>query len=216
MNERFKSLFEDINTVEEVQMFLRQLDNLSQVLYKTRPSIEQKIEDNLDYTLKDKMITLLEECGAIDSGIDEVEKVLDEIRADIKEYPTLRMEVAYTPTSSHVMHLAEWIQYNLKRKILIDVIVNPDLIGGAVIGYNGKMFRHTLKEMIDSKGLMGEKKQDTQEVQVKHEAQPINSKIQEPNKEVLKEVHVEAVPQAVIQESITDKASIQVLEPVKA
>lgn len=151
VEELYGKLFEEINTLEDSVTFSHQLDDLAASLYKTKQKFEEKVDEHLDNTYKNEFLNLVEACKVDVKTPDSVEKFINEIKAKLKVLPVISMEIAFEPTTSNILHIAEWISFNLKQKVLLDLKINPRLIGGAVVGFNGKMVNASLKRKIEEK-----------------------------------------------------------------
>jgi F0F1-type ATP synthase delta subunit len=147
----YKELFAEIHTVTESWDLMHQIDNLSQSLFNTKMTFKEKIDLYLEFSIKNNLLMLLEKSGVDMEDANAVEKFLADLKGRIKDIPVFEFEIAYEPNSTTVKHIAEWIYFNLKQNVLIDVKVNTDIVGGAIIGFNGKMGDFSLRKRIEEK-----------------------------------------------------------------
>lgn len=149
----YKELFAEIHTVTESLDILHQIDNLIQSLFNTKMSFQEKLDMYLEFSIKNNLLMLLERSGIDIGDANAIENFLTQLKTRIREIPVFEFSVAYEPTSTTVKHVAEWIYFNLHQNVLIDIKVNPELIGGAIIGFNGKMGDFSLKKKIEERYL---------------------------------------------------------------
>ena len=63
--------------------------------------------------------------------------------------PVLKIHLAFLPTPSFIKELSDWLKRNLKRKVLLDVEVNPAIVGGAILEYKGKYLDLSLRRELE-------------------------------------------------------------------
>jgi F0F1-type ATP synthase delta subunit len=147
----YKELFAEIHTVTESFDLMHQLDALSQSLFNTKMTLEQKLDLYLEFSIKNNLLMLMEKSGIDMNDANAIEKFIAELKKRVKEIPVFEFEIAYEPNSNTIKHVAEWIYFNLQQNVLLDVKINPDLIAGAIIGFRGKMGDFSLKKKIEER-----------------------------------------------------------------
>ena len=96
--------------------------------------------------------------GNIIAVFEEVEKVglepqddqgqlkfLRDLMTYLQNLPVVKVTVAFESTHSYVMKLNNQISGYLGKKCILEMIIDEDVIGGAIIEFNGKMSDQTLK-----------------------------------------------------------------------
>jgi F0F1-type ATP synthase delta subunit len=63
--------------------------------------------------------------------------------------PLLSLTIAFEPTEETLKAFSEWFLLNVKKQVLFDIAVDPTLIGGATISYNGKHVNFSIKPTFD-------------------------------------------------------------------
>ncbi len=147
----YTELFTEIHTVTEGWDLMHQIDSLIESLFNTKMTFTEKIDLYLEFSIKGNILLLLEKSGVDSNDAKAVEKFLNELKVKIKAIPTFQIHIAYDPNMTTIKHLAEWIYFNLHQNVLIDVKVDPTLIAGGIIGFNGKMSDLSLKKKIEQK-----------------------------------------------------------------
>lgn len=66
----------------------------------------------------------------------------------IEELETLSLEVAIEPTAEMMQKIYAWVFQSLGRHVIIDLSVNPVLIAGAKISFNGKFVDFSLEKSL--------------------------------------------------------------------
>ncbi len=65
-------------------------------------------------------------------------KIPSDLEKKLRALPKLRLEIAFSPPESFIKRVSQWLEKELGQKIILDVVVNPKIIGGAVIEFQGK------------------------------------------------------------------------------
>lgn len=72
-------------------------------------------------------------------------KFLKDLATFVKKLPVVKISIAFEPTNTFLMKLNSQISAAVGTKVILDVVINQYLIGGAVIEYNGKAGKYTLE-----------------------------------------------------------------------
>jgi len=109
----------------------------------------------MDYLTKDQVDILKQEIDILmnskyqskrdelvrESTLQELEKRngdLENWKLEIENLCVLGLTVATEPTRSNIVAYGAWVKKNLGQNIILDISVNPNLIAGAQIVWNGK------------------------------------------------------------------------------
>jgi F0F1-type ATP synthase delta subunit len=131
-------------TKEELNSTLKKIEMLKNYLYK-KPEIplSKKIEKlNLSHLFSKEKIEVL----TIPQTID----ILEKKKKIFEKIPKITIEMAFEPTADFILKLKNWFWQNLKKNLVLDIKVNPKIIGGAKIYYEGKYFEWTLLKKIEN------------------------------------------------------------------
>jgi F0F1-type ATP synthase delta subunit len=131
-------------TKEELNSTLKKIEMLKNYLYK-KPEIplSKKIEKlNLSHLFSKEKIEVL----TIPQTID----ILEKKKKIFEKIPKITIEMAFEPTADFILKLKNWFWQNVKKNLVLDIKVNPKIIGGAKIYYEGKYFEWTLLKRIEN------------------------------------------------------------------
>lgn len=129
--------------------FSARLAIVGEKIYQTGFSLEQTLLDQFGIQKKDKFLTLLRDNSvAVESNTD-LKAFLDKLQETIAATQVLTMRVAFEPKEQTLKALSEWFLINIKRQLLLDITVDQNIIGGAVIGFNGKHLDYSLKPKLE-------------------------------------------------------------------
>jgi F0F1-type ATP synthase delta subunit len=131
-------------TKEELNSTLKKIEMLKNYLYK-KPEIplSKKIDKlNLSHLFSKEKIEVL----TIPQTID----ILEKKKKIFEKIPKIIIEIAFEPTADFILKLKNWFWQNVKKNLVLDIKVNPKIIGGAKIYYEGKYFEWTLLKRIEN------------------------------------------------------------------
>lgn len=85
-------------------------------------------------------------------GVGEMDRelVLSELGECLKTVSSLKLTVAFTPSSGGLGELGAWVKANLGESVVLDVAIDPKILGGAVIEYGGRYIDKTLSEALNT------------------------------------------------------------------
>jgi hypothetical protein len=77
------------------------------------------------------------------------EKYLKDLQEALTKFNLLELKVAFEPTSSNIENIHNWARKNISEYIVLELIYDPKLIGGAIITYKGKYLDLSLVKKFD-------------------------------------------------------------------
>lgn len=136
-----------VATVYETEGLLRLLGDLDLVtrsLFRGKESpISAKARDFTTSSIIG-IFEELEKTGLEPTGDQEQAKFLKDLTAYLKQIPIVKVTIAFAPTDTFLMKLNSEISADVGTKIVLDIIINAYIVGGAVFEYEGKVSRQTL------------------------------------------------------------------------
>lgn len=109
----------------------------------------------MDYLIKDQVDILKHEIDILmnnkyqskrdelvrESTLQELEKRkgdLENWKLEIENLRVLRLTLAYEPTRANILNYGAWIKKNIGKDVVMDITVDPRIVAGAQIVWNGK------------------------------------------------------------------------------
>lgn len=147
--EYFEEIIKKIRTKEELIFFLEEIATLRQIIFKDRETLlSKKAEGRVSEELK-KLIEKLEREGAIFESHKEQSAFLEELEKKLQSSPMIKLEIAFSPNNSCLDRISQWLKKELGQKTILDLTINPEIIGGVIIEYRGNWRDFTLAKEID-------------------------------------------------------------------
>jgi F0F1-type ATP synthase delta subunit len=136
-------------TKAEAADFSVRLAVITDEVYKTDFNLEQALTKSLGIQKKEKFITLLRDndinAGAKSALLDFFGKV----QAKIAAMQVATLTLALEPPEEMLQSLSEWFLLNINKQVLFDIKVDPALIAGATLTYNGKYKDYSIGQVVE-------------------------------------------------------------------
>lgn len=145
----YLDLSEFFTTKAQADDFSERLTLISERIFEVNFNMEKVFQEQLGMQKKDKFIALLRKNNIpIDSPFS-LNKILEIIRKNISSLPIACITLSIEPQDEILKAISDWFILNIKRQVLIDIKIEPDLIAGALISYRGKQFDASIKAGFD-------------------------------------------------------------------
>ena len=95
---------------------------------------------------KEELIFFLEE---ISRKKLEKEEVTSELEKKLRSLPEIKLEIAFSPDDDFLNRISQWLEKELGQKIILDLTINPKVVAGAIIEYQGNWREFSLAKEID-------------------------------------------------------------------
>ncbi len=140
-----------LRTKAEADHFCTQVEALSESLYSKKTKIKEKIEGIFNADMNNLLLKKFKNSDIAITNAIAVQKFLTELKDEIKKVPIIHITLSFDPKQSTVERIYTWISFNLKKSIFIDIKLDHQIVGGAIIEFEGKYFDYTLKKIITDK-----------------------------------------------------------------
>lgn len=135
-------------TKSQASEFSARLGLILQNIYQPGFNLEKVLSSQFNLNMKDKFITLLRDCAVNINSIGELKLFLEKIRDRISAMPVISLTLAFEPTEQTTQVLSDWFLLN-KKQVLLDIKVDPSIIGGAIIAFQGKYKDFSIKPQFE-------------------------------------------------------------------
>ncbi len=147
----FKQLLDEIITIQDINQFKQDLDLLSNSLFKTHANLKRKInqlftpyQSQLLYKiLTSKKINFVKNAESGQEFIQDLQAYLDSL-------PILHLTLATLLPQQNLMQISDWLNTDTKSKIILDIVIDKNIIGGILIYQNGIYKDYSLKNQLDN------------------------------------------------------------------
>jgi len=125
-------------TKTEATEFASGLSQISQLVYQTGFNLEQALTYQFGIEKKDLLIQLIKEHEIDWQNNAELSKYLAQMQESIVKMQTITLTLAFVPREDTLTKISDWLSLNTNGQMTIEVGVDRQIIGGAMINFKGK------------------------------------------------------------------------------
>jgi hypothetical protein len=129
--------------------FTTRLSTISQAIYATDFNLEEALIDQFGLQKKDKFIALLRNNEIKVDSPTALQEFLNQVGSLVSSLPTTSLTLAFEPDEEVLHEFSKWFFLNTSHQVLFDIQVDPNLIAGAAVSYNGKYKDLSVKPQFD-------------------------------------------------------------------
>jgi hypothetical protein len=147
-----KGILEEINkkilTKEELIFFLEEINILEGFIFKdVGVPLSEKVKGKLSEEFG-SFLEKLEREKILPSSSNQQFSFFEELKENLKNIPQVRLEIAFQPSKEFLLKMREYLKELTGQDLVLDIILNPEVMAGAIIEYQGRCFDFSLaKEM---------------------------------------------------------------------
>jgi F0F1-type ATP synthase delta subunit len=135
-------------TKSQATDFTSRLSAISEKIFQTDFNLEKELLNQFGIQKRDKFLILLKD-NNISLENSALQNFLSLLQQTVSQLPLLTLTIAFQPKEETLKLLADWFPLNLKQQILLDITVDPSLIAGAILSYNGKHQDYSIKPTVE-------------------------------------------------------------------
>ena len=174
-----------IKTKQYADEVIEKIDALKESLYNKRVDLDKKMSELFSFEMKEKIkaYSWQEQINLNDPVA--FGKFLSNLRTFIKSMPVVTMKIAFEPDEEIVKEISAWFVENYGKSVLVDLIFDKSLMGGAVVVFNEESRDFTLKKRLEERYKEEDWKKFVDQVRGKSDAPEV---IPQTNGEQIKQV----------------------------
>ncbi|HSW87735.1 MAG TPA: F0F1 ATP synthase subunit delta [Candidatus Saccharimonadales bacterium] len=146
------------STKSQANDFCTRLAAVAEQVYQTNFNLEKTLMDQFSLQKKDAIITFLRNNNISVESNSGLKNFLTSMQEKITALPVLSLTVAFEPKEQTLKTISEWFMLNMHQQVVFIITVDPTILAGAVISFNGKFsdvsikstFNRILKETLDN------------------------------------------------------------------
>lgn len=148
MKKFFTMLEKKIKTKSDLIFYLENIDLAMEMIMKNHGDfLSEKLEKSTIGDLKNILLQL-----ASEEKYEEAEQqifFLQLLKKHILFLPQVKLEISFYPEQEVIVKIRDWFQKELGEGAIVDLIINPRVIGGAVIEYKGKLIDFSVAKKME-------------------------------------------------------------------
>lgn len=149
-------------TKAEALDFQSRLAVITECIYKSDFNLETILGQQLGLRKKERFLNYLNE-NKITSDEKVLREFLENLQKKISSLTVASMKIAFEPDERIIGSISEWFLINLKKQVLLEIIIDKSLIGGVDISYSGEFRNYSIRE--DFEKILNETLEEKNEAQ---------------------------------------------------
>ena len=145
----FEDFAKKIVTKEDLIFFLEEINLVKGLIFKNiNIPLSKRVKENIREDFR-KELEELEKKKIISKNPKENQIFFENFKKYLQNLPQVKIEMAFQPKKKFVNKIFLWLEKEINQKVVLDLIFNPEIVGGAIIEYQGKQINFSLAKKID-------------------------------------------------------------------
>lgn len=137
-----------IVTTDDVHEFIDELSQLEKSVFNVNENAEKKAEEIFSHSKLLIIRPLMQQEGVDFSNKAQIKGFVANLTNALRNLTTLKLVIACEPNEATLKDISAWIRQHTSGKVVLDIEVNEEIIGGAVIEYNGVYKDYSLRKKL--------------------------------------------------------------------
>lgn len=133
-------------TKMQAQDFSSRLSLLVERMYVADFNFEKEFTEQFGIQKKDRFLMVLHDNKLSPEPTGALQEFLNKLLAHIAQLPVISLKIAFQARDETLQALTEWFMLTIKKQVLFDITIDPSLIAGAAIFYNGNYVDLSIRE----------------------------------------------------------------------
>lgn len=135
-------IYSEIQTKEDFKLVNNELDLLESGLYKKgKASFEEILAGSIRKSTANMISNLL--------TIKNQKEVITELKNQLAMVKFMELTISFEPSTKTINKISSLVKSSISPNIALDIKIDKEIIGGAVISYNGKYLDFSLKKKLE-------------------------------------------------------------------
>lgn len=129
--------------------FKSRLSTISEMVYKSDFNFEKALMEQIGIQKKDKFLNILRDNNVSVESTTAIKSFINNLQEKISALPVFTIKLAFEPKEQTLKAISEWFILNTKKQVLLDIKVDPKILAGCDISFNGEFLSFSKKPMLD-------------------------------------------------------------------
>lgn len=143
------NLSEFFTTKSQATEFMVKIDQLMAAIFETKFDLESELSKYFSLSQKEKFLKLLRINKVDPKKPTELKQFFEKIKEAASTMKILTIKLAFEPTEKNLINFSNWFRMNVKKQYLFEITVDPTLVAGAEIKFNGKYFDFSIRKTLE-------------------------------------------------------------------
>ena len=139
-----------LRTVEDLNQISSEIDNLLASIFETDDQSFDKALKSISVDTAKKINDAINKNGLNITNKELIRNFLEGLKKLLGKFKTIRLIISIEPSSSAIENIHNWVISNLGEGYLLEIETNHNLLGGAIIEFDGKYRDFTVKKNLEN------------------------------------------------------------------
>jgi len=144
-----RELEKQILTKEDLIFYLEELKTLENLSFQ---SPEIPLKEKAKGKVSEKILNFIENLekeGKLPKGPEREKEFFKELRTQLSSLYQIRIKIAFEPKRDFLKKLSLFFEQKLQKKVILDVRIDPEIMGGIIFELEGKIFDFSIGKKIE-------------------------------------------------------------------
>jgi len=145
----YYDLITSLKTTQEVESFVSEIDTLMFEFYNTKGLLIHKALDSISFGTVGKIMQAFLKNNLDINNKDTFVSFFQTLKILLKKLKVIKLVLAFDPTRRTIERIHNFVKENIGIGYILDIEVYHDVLGGAIVIFNGKYKDFTLKKNLE-------------------------------------------------------------------
>lgn len=145
-------VLDDVFTVSDLNNYVRMLDNLKPVIFQQNNDLAASLRQELPPKLANYISTYAETTNLNLNDQADAQRLIQQIIYIFRLVPVAEITVPSPLSNKLIMKICKWWRTMTNKAVILSIKIDPDLIAGIRIGYEGRYVDYSLSTWLQDKG----------------------------------------------------------------
>jgi len=149
MENFFEDFVKEIKTKEELILSFEEITQAERIIFEKKSGpLSEKIKGKVREKFRE-FIKRMEDKEILSQNPTQQRSFLEKLKKYLSSLPEVKLEIAFSPSNEFLKKINQWFNEKLAQKVILDLTINPKIVGGIVIEYKGNWRDYSLAKRID-------------------------------------------------------------------
>lgn len=130
--------------------FLQRLSLVSESIYRVDFDLEKALQGQFGIEKKDKLLSLIRKNKIPPGSSTALAEFLAKLQETISSLPVVSIVLAIEPNDEILKAIFDWFPINLKKQVMVDIQIDPKLVAGCKVSFQGKQKDASIKPLFEN------------------------------------------------------------------
>jgi len=149
---KVSEVLEEVYTVSDLNNYVRMLDNVKPVLFQQNTNLATALQQELPPKLANYVSTFAETTNLNLNDQADAQRLIQQLIYIFRLVPVAEITVPSPLTNKMIVKICRWWRATTNKAVILNIKIDPDLIAGIRIGFEGKYIDYSLSTWLQDKG----------------------------------------------------------------